>query len=44
MKGNRKHETAFLLLLLTLKAALLPGWLGPEPLVLHLEWSLLALC
>lgn len=42
-EGESKHETASLLMLLTLKAVLLPGWLGPEPLVLRLEWGLLVL-
>lgn len=42
-EGETKHETASLLVLTTLKAELLPGWLGPEPLLLRLEWGLLAL-
>lgn len=42
-EGESKHETASLPRLLMLKAALLPGWLGPEPLVLCLEWGLLSL-
>lgn len=42
-EGESKHKTAFLLILTTLKVAFLPGWLGPEPLVLRLEWGLLTL-
>lgn len=42
-EGEWAREAAPLLTLPTLKAALLPGWLGPEPLVPRLEWGLLAL-
>lgn len=42
-EGKLKHEMAPLLKLglMTLKAALLPGWLGPEPLVLGLAYLLM---
>lgn len=44
-EGKSKHEIApvLTLRLMTLRVALLPGWLGAEPLVLGLEWSLLVL-